>query len=130
MIGPRAAPSSPRSPFPAMHRRVIKALTNSEGLGWPGRPTLLALPKAKLSSLATSKPLLYRGSSTTFRFEAGAAFFSLKATEVGEHSAQRANMPGSAHLRTPFEALSRVNRSRVASLVPHGDLPIVTSKYQ
>ncbi|KAK8929002.1 hypothetical protein KSP39_PZI017795 [Platanthera zijinensis] len=29
-----------------------------------------------------------------------------------------------------FEALSRVNRSRVVSLVPHGDLPIVTSKYQ
>ena len=33
MIGPRAAPSSPRSPFLNIHRRVIKAVrTNSEAL--------------------------------------------------------------------------------------------------
>lgn len=34
-------------------------------------------------------------------------------SEVGEHSAQRANMPGSgsAHLLTPFEALSSVRFS-------------------
>jgi hypothetical protein len=42
-----------------------KPSTNSEGLGWPGRPTLLALPKAKLSSLATSKQR-----AKTYSFEA------------------------------------------------------------
>ena len=114
MIGPRAAPSSPRSPFLNIHRRVIKAVrTNSEGLGWPGRPTLLALPKAKLSSLVTSKRR-----AKTYSFEArderesrsslahtfscwgGHGFFSKgKDSEVGEHSAQRANMPAPA-LRT------------------------------
>lgn len=39
-------------------------------------------------------------------------------SEVGEHSAQRANMPGSgsAHLLTPFEALSSVRFSFLAAL--------------
>jgi len=55
MIGPR------KTPLPLALLSLIftvessKPSTNSEGLGWPGRPTLLALPKAKLSSLATSK---------------------------------------------------------------------------
>ena len=31
MIGPRAAPSSPRSPFPNIHRRVIKAFLTRPG---------------------------------------------------------------------------------------------------
>ncbi|KAJ1257282.1 hypothetical protein BS78_K118800 [Paspalum vaginatum] len=74
--------------------------TNSEGLGWPGRPKLLALPKAKLSSFATSKRR-----AKTFSFEArdehesrcaspfscwgGHGFFSKgEDSEVGEHSAR------------------------------------------
>jgi len=57
MIGPRVF----KTPLPLALLSLIftvessKPSTNSEGLGWPGRPTLLALPKAKLSSLATSK---------------------------------------------------------------------------
>lgn len=51
MIGPRVF----KTPLPLALLSLIftvessKPSTNSEGLGWPGRPTLLALPKAKLS---------------------------------------------------------------------------------
>ncbi|PUZ44879.1 hypothetical protein GQ55_8G167900 [Panicum hallii var. hallii] len=67
MIGPRVF----KTPLPLALLSLIftvessKPSTNSEGLGWPGRPTLLALPKAKLSSLATSKRR-----AKTFSFEA------------------------------------------------------------
>lgn len=70
MIGPRVF----KTPLPLALLSLIftvessKPSTNSEGLGWPGRPTLLALPKAKLSSLATSKA--NGGRAKTFRFEA------------------------------------------------------------
>jgi hypothetical protein len=57
MIGPRVF----KTPLPLALLSLIftvessKPSTNLEGLGWPGHPTLLALPKAKLLSLTTSK---------------------------------------------------------------------------
>jgi len=58
-------PNSSRTKIIASHQLQTLYEANSEGLGWPGRPTLLALPKAKLSSLATSKRR-----AKTFSFEA------------------------------------------------------------
>jgi hypothetical protein len=46
--------------------------------------------------------------------------FPLLVSHVGEHSGPAGEHAGSgsAHLLTPFEALSRVNRSRLAELLP------------
>ena len=114
MIGPRVF----KTPLPLALLSLIftvessKPSTNSEGLGWPGRPTLLALPKAKLSSLATSKrrakTYSFEGRDEresrcasvhahTFSCWGGHGFLSKgEDSEVGEHSAQRANMPAPA----------------------------------
>ncbi|KAK8523648.1 hypothetical protein V6N12_013733 [Hibiscus sabdariffa] len=59
-------------------------------------------------------PKMYQGSSDSpKRRDLESCFFKCEDSEVGEHSAQRANMPGSgsAHLLTPFEALFSVRFS-------------------
>lgn len=66
--------------------------------------------------------IIFRGALTPLVYIGKAGFRLSKPLLggcLGEHSAQRANMPGSgsAHLLTPFEALSSVNRSRSASRV-------------
>ena len=67
MIGPTLVASSPHSPFPNMNLESSKPL-----LAWPGRPTRLALQKAKLKS-ARADTFCYlkggrRSGSVRFRF--------------------------------------------------------------
>jgi len=103
-----------------MHRRVIKAVDGVRGARLARSPYATGASKGEAlvfgdqQTEALRRPFVLKQGRTLFFFSKG------EGSEVGEHSAQRANMPGSgsAHLRTPFEALSRVNRSRVASLVP------------
>ena len=112
MIGPRAAPSSPRSPFLNIHRRVIKAVrTNSEALRllvalrywrFQRRSSRLSKSKrrAKTCSFEARDERESRCASVhahTFSCWGGHGFLSKgEEKEVGEHSAQRANMPAPA----------------------------------
>ncbi|KAG5615730.1 hypothetical protein H5410_015554 [Solanum commersonii] len=63
MIGPRAAPSSPHSPFPNMNLESSKPSDSA----WPGHPKRPALQKAKLS-IESRERRAYRSAIVTSLF--------------------------------------------------------------